>query len=116
MVLGYVQSRSFVIGAKCKIYQTSVAFGRITESFSGFSDATCSQGFSPGGHERLLLLIIGCLIYKSWVDGAGALVGDGLSVKGLEHWVTGVQRLPVAILKQQQELTTGKATRVFWWS
>lgn len=101
MVFRYVQSWSFVIGAKCKIHhQTSVAFGRITENFSGFSDAACSQGFSSGSHKRLLLLIISCLIYKSWVDGAGALVGDGLSVKGLEHWVTRVQWLPVTILKQ----------------
>lgn len=69
--------------------------------FSCFSDGAGDQGFPPGGYKCLLFFIIGCLINKSGVDGAWALVVDGFSIKSLEHRVTGGQRFPVTVLEAQ---------------
>lgn len=72
----------------------------LANRFSCFSDGTRYQGFPPGGYKCLLFFIIGCLVNKSGIDGARALVVDGFSIKSLEHGVTGVQRFPVTVLKQ----------------
>ena len=40
------------------------------DAYSCFSDGARDQGFPPGGHKRLLFLIIRRLIYKSGIDGA----------------------------------------------
>lgn len=102
-----------VICSLCKIYKCIFfqffCWGPFQEHISCFPDGTRDQGFSPGGHKRLLFLIVGGLINKSGINGAGALVVDGLPVERLEHWVTGVQRLPVTVLKQQT--VAGKVTQ-----
>lgn len=77
----------------------------ITSHFSCFSDGAGYQGFPPGGYKCLLFFIIGRLINKSGVDSAWALVVDRFSIKSLEHRVTGVQRFPVTVLKQQQAIS-----------
>lgn len=76
----------------------------LTSHFSCFSDGAGYQGFPPSDHKRLLFFIIGRLINKSGVDSARALVVDRFSIKSLEHWVTGVQRFPVTVLKPQQAI------------
>ena len=68
-----------------------------------FPDGVGGQRFSSRGHECLLLLIIGRLIDEGWVHSARPLVGDGLTVKGLEHWVTRGQGLPVAVLEPPRQ-------------
>lgn len=73
---------------------------RLASLFSCFPDGTRYQGFPPGGYKCLLFFIIGCLINKSGIDGAWALVVDGFSIEGLEHGVAGVQWFPVTVLKQ----------------
>lgn len=90
----------------------------LASHFSCFSDGAGDQGFPPGGHKCLLFFIIGCLINKSGVDSAWALVVDRFSIKRLEHRVTGVQRFPVTVLKPQR--ATGnmsmQLTPNFWHS
>ena len=68
-----------------------------------FSDGVGGQRFSSRGHEGLLLLIISRLIDEGGVHGARPLVGNGLAVKGLEHWVARGQRLPVTVLEPPRQ-------------
>lgn len=112
-------------GRMCKICTWIVAEDNIfitptglTSHFSCFSDGAGDQGFPPGGYKCLLFFIIGCLINKSGVDSAWALVVDRFSIKRLEHRVTGVQRFPVTVLKPQRATSnmSMQLTPNFWHS
>lgn len=96
-------------GRMCKICTWIIAEDNVLITPTGLAshvssspDGASNQGFPPGGYKCLLFFIIGCLINKSGVDSAWALVVDRFSVKRLEHRVTGVQWFPVTVLKPQR--------------
>lgn len=96
-------------GRMCKICTWIIAEDNVLITPTGLArhvsrspDGASNQGFPPGGYKCLLFFIIGCLINKSRVDSAWALVVDRFSIKRLEHRVTGVQWFPVTVLKPQR--------------